>query len=365
MPRLFSVTTATDTLHLDRKRQGEAAFTVTNASGRPLRGRALLQSEDPAAEGWLSLDGEPERNFPIASTEQFNVRINVPPEARAGSYPFRLDMVNVKRTDEDYSRGQSITLEVPEAEPETKSFPTWVLLVAVPVLLLGVFVFRCPIFGCGPSTVTVPGGLEGLSVSQAMDVLDEQGLSVAEEIRSEPRHTIDDGMVIRTDPASGEEVSPDTEITLVVSATLAFQRQWGAEGSGEGQFMLPAGIAVSREGNVYVTDRDRDREIHRVQVFSPEGRFLRHCGVSEVAAKDSSGHLWGSPWTLKETCTFWIAGTTECRCLDGRLRKSDFVVVETLGIWAAPLSSGGCAAPLPTPARLRPHRLCDGIVLPS
>ncbi len=47
MPNLFTVTTATNTLHLDRKRRGEAAFTVTNDSGRPLRGRALLQAEDP------------------------------------------------------------------------------------------------------------------------------------------------------------------------------------------------------------------------------------------------------------------------------------------------------------------------------
>jgi DNA-binding beta-propeller fold protein YncE len=45
---------------------------------------------------------------------------------------------------------------------------------------------------------------------------------------------------------------------------------WGEPGSGPGQFHLPHGIAVDREGIVYVADRENSR----VQLFTPEGQFL-------------------------------------------------------------------------------------------
>jgi len=52
---------------------------------------------------------------------------------------------------------------------------------------------------------------------------------------------------------------------------LNFLGQWGSEGEGEGQFILPHAITTDAEGFIYVADRNR----WRVQIFSPEGRFLR------------------------------------------------------------------------------------------
>jgi DNA-binding beta-propeller fold protein YncE len=45
---------------------------------------------------------------------------------------------------------------------------------------------------------------------------------------------------------------------------------WGEPGSGPGQFRLPHGIAVDRQGTVYVADRENSR----VQLFTPAGKFL-------------------------------------------------------------------------------------------
>src|SRR5439155_1369245 len=45
---------------------------------------------------------------------------------------------------------------------------------------------------------------------------------------------------------------------------------WGEAGSGPGQFNLPHGIAVDREGLVYVADRENSR----IQVFDGRGKFL-------------------------------------------------------------------------------------------
>jgi DNA-binding beta-propeller fold protein YncE len=46
---------------------------------------------------------------------------------------------------------------------------------------------------------------------------------------------------------------------------------WGEPGAGPGQFHVPHGIAIDSEGIVYIADRENSR----IQLFSPEGRFLR------------------------------------------------------------------------------------------
>jgi DNA-binding beta-propeller fold protein YncE len=45
---------------------------------------------------------------------------------------------------------------------------------------------------------------------------------------------------------------------------------WGEPGNGPGQFHLPHGIAIDRQGIVYVADRENSR----VQLFTPDGEYL-------------------------------------------------------------------------------------------
>jgi DNA-binding beta-propeller fold protein YncE len=45
---------------------------------------------------------------------------------------------------------------------------------------------------------------------------------------------------------------------------------WGEPGDGPGQFRLPHGIAVDRQGTVYVADRENSR----IQLFTPDGTYL-------------------------------------------------------------------------------------------
>src|SRR5262245_14441359 len=49
-----------------------------------------------------------------------------------------------------------------------------------------------------------------------------------------------------------------------------FLFQWGAGGTGNGEFSSPAGIALDLAGNVIVADAGN----HRIQKFSPTGRFI-------------------------------------------------------------------------------------------
>lgn len=48
-------------------------------------------------------------------------------------------------------------------------------------------------------------------------------------------------------------------------------QSWGEPGNGPGQFAVPHGIAIDAEGIIYVADRENSR----LQLFSPEGAYLR------------------------------------------------------------------------------------------
>lgn len=132
---LFAVTTATNSVRLDGSRAGEALFTVFNASGRPVRGRALVVAQEPVAQRWATILGDAERDFSIAGTQQYPVRLAVPPDAPAGAYSLRLDMVGVENPDEFFTEGPMVRLEVPAPEKK-RPFP-WLAVVAVLVVLGG------------------------------------------------------------------------------------------------------------------------------------------------------------------------------------------------------------------------------------
>jgi hypothetical protein len=136
MANPFAITAASNSVSLRNDRTGQAAFTVFNASGRPIRGRARIVAEDSTAEPWLSLVGDAERAFGIAGTQQFVVQIEATATAPAGDMRFRLDMVDVENPDENYSRGPTVTFQVPEPVAAAKPFPWWIVAVVAGVIIL-------------------------------------------------------------------------------------------------------------------------------------------------------------------------------------------------------------------------------------
>ena len=63
------------------------------------------------------------------------------------------------------------------------------------------------------------------------------------------------------------------------------QFQWGSDGTGEGQFGNPQGIAIDPAGDVYVADTDNDR----VQKFSADGTFVTEWGSPGSGDGEFSG----------------------------------------------------------------------------
>jgi hypothetical protein len=145
MDNAFDITTATNTIRLDDQGRGEIAFTVFNASGRALRGRARVVAEDPAAEAWLALAGEAERKFDIASAQQYT-----------GSYPFRLDVVGVENPDAMYTQGPAVTFAVAEAEPKRAPIRWWIVAVPIGALVI-IGIVLAVIFTGGGSQVDLSG----------------------------------------------------------------------------------------------------------------------------------------------------------------------------------------------------------------
>ncbi len=65
-------------------------------------------------------------------------------------------------------------------------------------------------------------------------------------------------------------------------------RQWGACGTADGQFYMPSGIVQDVKGRILIVDLGNDR----VQMFSPDGEFIRMFAVSEAPHTTAHTHGW-------------------------------------------------------------------------
>jgi DNA-binding beta-propeller fold protein YncE len=111
--------------------------------------------------------------------------------------------------------------------------------------------------------------------------------------------TFSEPNAVAVDPSGNIWVADSASDRVVeFSPERKFVRQFGKEGSGEGQFKGIAGIATNASGDVYAVDPGN----HRVQEFGPSGEHLRTFGslgsgegqfiIPSALAVDSHGNVW-------------------------------------------------------------------------
>ena len=65
-------------------------------------------------------------------------------------------------------------------------------------------------------------------------------------------------------------VEPTPTPTPAAGSSAVFISKWGTQGTGDGQFRDPEGVAVASDGSVYVADSDNNR----IQKFTSDGVFV-------------------------------------------------------------------------------------------
>ncbi len=89
--------------------------------------------------------------------------------------------------------------------------------------------------------------------------------------------------VVETDPYEEKHIE------------LVPDRVFGSSGSNEGQLNAVRDVAIAADGTIYVADSQN----HRVQVFSPDGAFLRSWGTyGTVDSGNAPGGTFNEPWGI-------------------------------------------------------------------
>ena len=154
MPSPFDITVATNTVNLDNNREGVATITAKNNTRRRIRGTARVTTTPAEGAAWVTIlppesggtDSANVRDFPIDSTQQYQLKITVPMTAAPASYTLKLTLADEVNPDENFTESPDVLFTVREApKPEPRPFPMWIipavviaLLVIVAIISIGV-----------------------------------------------------------------------------------------------------------------------------------------------------------------------------------------------------------------------------------
>ncbi len=340
MARVFDITAATDAVRLDTKGHGDAAFTVSNVTGRRIRGRAKAVPKDPATAGWLKIAGDVERDFPSGGTQVFTASVAIPPEARSGTYSFRLDVVSVDNPDEETAQGPSVGFTVADVvPPPPKSYLAWFALAVIVLLVVGggaLWMVRprhsaatpAPTPSPTPSPVAPASFAGDWTTNVARLVLTQEGANVRGEYRaygSDAPLKVEGVVADRT--LSGSFGDPAAPFAVVLdSGNDTFRGTWGAKKSWCGQRHFPSDLPADcgltgawtfKTGKLTLTVDLKQRGDDVTGTLS--GDLVIQVPGSETVRKalhgDVSGHLRG--WVLEGRMH---AGVDDFRDLDKRIR---------------------------------------------
>lgn len=116
----------------------------------------------------------------------------------------------------DAENADTTTIATPIVDDKVKKTNKWVKILAI--VAAAIIVICATIFFIVPAVTGEPDikvpDVSGLEVSEAEDELKDAGFEVAAKIEEEASDTIEEGLVVRTDPEAGRSIKKGTTITL-------------------------------------------------------------------------------------------------------------------------------------------------------
>ena len=190
MPSPFDLTTSTNTVTLDNNRMGVASFTAKNNIRRRFRANAKLtiavdEKQSPAltlppdALKWLTIAPPPagstdtavSRDFPVDSTQVYQVNIAVPATAPAGGYKFKLTLADETNPDDNFTDSGDVLFTVPKiVEKEPTKFPIWI----IPAIIIAVIVIIVIIVVAVTSKNNADADATATALAEARQTVDAQ-----------------------------------------------------------------------------------------------------------------------------------------------------------------------------------------------
>jgi hypothetical protein len=314
---VFTITTPSTTAKLDANRKTQVAFTVTNASIQPLKGRARVVPMDGSKPEWFTIDGDAERTFASSGTQQYTVQINVPGTAPAGKYKFQLKVVGVANPDEQYGESQQVAFEVPQPVKTSTPLPMWIWIVAavLALLILGGIALgfylanRKPAATFDPASVVF--GNQALGVVSASKTVRITSSGPADlHVKSLGILGANAGEFVKTDTCSGKTIASGKSCTVDVafkpgatgarSASLVFTMDTEPGSKSivlNGQGVQP--VASLSASQLSFTET--------ISIFGgttappPQSVLLKNTGTGDLTVTDVRTD--GGPFTYQQTCT--------------------------------------------------------------
>lgn len=231
----WTISAATERISLDKQRQGELTFTVTNPG--PVDVRAVVEPlpGDNASLAWFNVD-QPQRVVTHGGSAPFLMRVAVPLDAKPGPYWVAGRVYSAEGAPEETSMvSNRVAFDVGAAAVRRRLNPL-VWIIPVVVLVLAVAAVLGWVFMRGDSsepvaqtttvtTVTTPPppptmvNLVGMTEAKATDVLAELGAEVGTvRHRQDPANA---GQVLNQSVPEGAAVDPDAPVDLEVAVSLA------------------------------------------------------------------------------------------------------------------------------------------------
>lgn len=221
--RIFDIQIPTDTVRVHAGGETSATFTVTNRSGRTLRGLVHLLPQGACQQEWLSVQGPSTIEFEEGASQQVEIGVSPPPDAEPGTHKFSLILASEENPDEDYVEGV-VQFDVAEARPVPEKKPRWPLFAAIAagvLVLIGLGILLATMLGGKPETFPLPP-LEGQARSEAVTLL--EALHLKADIQEEENTEKPPEEVLHQDPPPDTQVSRGDTITLVVATRPGAQQ---------------------------------------------------------------------------------------------------------------------------------------------